>query len=111
MATGKLPAGTGEASKIPLIDFRAGIVWKPCWFMMIALIKKRQYDDHSWDTWVTILSLRSWSVRLGTARDLGFDTLEKPNRWKLPPPEFSEPRESQSERLCSESENPGGGAR
>ena len=55
--------------------------------------------------------MRSWSVRLGTARDLGFDTLEKPNRWKLPPPEFSEPRESQSERLCSESENPGGGAR
>ena len=71
----------------------------------------RHYVLVTWDTWVTILSLRSWSVRLGTARDLGFDTLEKPNRWKLPPPEFSEPIESQSERLCSESENPGGGAR
>ena len=26
----KLPAGTGDASNIPLMDLRAGIVWKPC---------------------------------------------------------------------------------
>ena len=45
-----LPAGTGEASKIPLIDFRAGIVWKPCWFMMID-------DDNSGDNDETIILL------------------------------------------------------
>ena len=60
---------------------------------------------------MTILSFRNCSVMLGTASDLGLETLEKPNRWKLLPPEFSEPSESQSERLCSESEKPGGGAR
>ena len=49
---GKVPAGTGEASKIPLIDFRAGIVWKPCWFMLMTAVMIRCYDlghlgDHS----------------------------------------------------------------
>ena len=43
-----------------------------------------------------------------TAKDLGLLTLENPNLWKL----FgSEPRLSVSERECSESEKPGGGAR
>ena len=52
MATRKLPAGTGEASKIPLIDFRAGIVWKPCWCMitiavMMGFKDLRHLGDHS----------------------------------------------------------------
>ena len=45
---------------------------------------------------------------LATANDRGLLTLENPNLWKL----FgSEPRLSVSERECSESEKPGGGAR
>ena len=45
---------------------------------------------------------------LATASDRGLLTRENPNLWKL----FgSEPRLSVSERECSESEKPGGGAR
>ena len=60
-------------------------------------------------TWVVvILSFRSCSVKLGTARDLGFDTRVNPNLLKEP---GSDGRESVSDREWSESENPGGGAK
>ena len=48
------------------------------------------------------------AAMLATARLRGFETREKPNRWKAP---GSEPSESQSEPWSLESEKPGGGAR
>ena len=65
------------------------------------------------ETCVTCLSTLRVPVMLGaamlaTARLRGFETREKPNRWKAP---GSEPSESQSEPWSLESEKPGGGAR
>lgn len=72
------------ASKMPLADLRTA--W--------------------WTTWVAILSFLSCSVRLGTARDLGLETLVKPNLRNVP---GSECKESVSDSEWSESEKPGGG--